>query len=37
VAANRGELPQLQQAYAEHFREAALSGTGLQQLLRQRR
>jgi hypothetical protein len=37
VAANRGELPQLQQAYAEHVREAALSGTGLQQLLRQRR
>ncbi len=36
VAANRGELPQLQQAYAQHLRESALSGNGLRGLLRGR-
>lgn len=36
VAANRGELPQLQQAYVQHLRESALSGNGLRGLLRGR-
>jgi hypothetical protein len=36
VAANRGELPQLQQALAEHTRQAALSRPGLRQLLQRR-
>ena len=29
VAANRGELPQLQQAYAQHLRASALAGFGV--------
>lgn len=37
VAARRGELPQLQQALAEHTRQAALSRPGLRQLLQRRR
>jgi hypothetical protein len=36
VAANRGELPQLQQAIATHIRERAFSGPGLKQLLQRR-
>ena len=36
VAANRGELPQLQQSYAQHLRESALSMNGLRALLRAR-
>jgi hypothetical protein len=36
VAANRGELPQLQQAIAAHIRERAFSGPGLKQLLQRR-
>jgi hypothetical protein len=36
VAANRGELPQLQQALADHTRQAAISRPGLRQLLQQR-
>ncbi len=36
VAANRGELPQLQQAYGQHLREAALTVNGLRALLRAR-
>jgi hypothetical protein len=36
VAANRGELPQLQQAMAEHLRSAALTRPGLGQLLQRR-
>jgi hypothetical protein len=36
VAANRGELPQLQQAIAGHIRERAFSGPGLKQLLQRR-
>ena len=36
VAANRGELPQLQQAIATNIRERAFSGPGLKQLLQRR-
>jgi hypothetical protein len=36
VAANRDELPQLQQAIAAHIRERAFSGPGLKQLLQRR-
>jgi hypothetical protein len=36
VAANRGELPQLQQAMAAHLRSAAQTRPGLGQLLRRR-
>jgi hypothetical protein len=36
VAANRGELPQLQQALADHTRQAALARPGLRQLLQRR-
>jgi hypothetical protein len=36
VAANRGDLPQLQQAIATHIRERAFSGPGLKQLLQRR-
>jgi hypothetical protein len=37
VAANRGELPQLQRAFNEHLRMAATTRPGLRQLLQQRR
>ncbi len=37
VAANRGELPQLQRAFNEHLRTAATTRPGLKQLLQQRR
>jgi hypothetical protein len=37
VAANPGELPELQRAYAEFVRSAAISRPGLRQLLQQRR
>ena len=36
VAANRGELPQLQQAIAAHIRDRAFNGPGLRQLLQRR-
>jgi hypothetical protein len=36
VTANRGDLPQLQQAIAAHIRERAFSGPGLKQLLQRR-
>jgi hypothetical protein len=36
VAANRADLPQLQQAIATHIRERAFSGPGLKQLLQRR-
>jgi hypothetical protein len=37
VAANRGELPQLQRAFNAHLRTAAVTRPGLRQLLQQRR
>ena len=37
VAANPGELPELQRVYAEFVRSAALSRPGLRQLIQQRR
>jgi mono/diheme cytochrome c family protein len=36
VTANRGDLPQLQQAIAAHIRERAFTGPGLRQLLQRR-
>jgi len=36
VAATPGDLPQLQQAFAAHLRQAALTRPGLRQLLQRR-
>jgi len=37
VAAHPGDLPELQRAYAEFVRSAAISRPGLRQLIQQRR